>query len=133
MKKKIEKILEDTLQLYGEFYGQSCYFAGEDKKKELPKDEFLEIYKKKALEKIIKLLNEKNMKITKKNRKLTYKERIRWFIQNYYETGMEYGILLDTMKNEDLDNFKWYDDIIKIPKYVSEMSKEEWQLIKNAL
>jgi len=56
-----------------------------------------------------------------KNRKLTYKERIKWFIENYYETGMEYGILLDDMKNKDLDNFKWYDDIIKIPKYTNKI------------
>ena len=48
---------------------------------------------------------------------LTYEERIQWFISNYYETGMEYESLLITMKNEDLDNFKWYNDIISIPKY----------------
>ena len=56
-------------------------------------------------------------------RKLTYEERVRWFIQNYYETGMEYGILLDSLKNEDLDNFKWYDDIIKFPKYIDEIER----------
>jgi hypothetical protein len=48
---------------------------------------------------------------------LTYKERIQWFISNYYETGMEYQSLLVTMKDEDLDNFKWYDDFISIPKH----------------
>jgi hypothetical protein len=48
---------------------------------------------------------------------LTYEERIQWFISNYYETGMEYESLLITMKNEDLDNFKWYNNIISIPKY----------------
>ena len=48
---------------------------------------------------------------------LTYEERIQWFISNYYETGMEYESLLITMKDEDLDNFKWYNDIISIPKY----------------
>ena len=50
-------------------------------------------------------------------KKLTYEERIQWFINNYYETGMEYGVLLIVMKNEDLDNVKYYNDIIKIPKY----------------
>ena len=52
---------------------------------------------------------------------LTYEERIRWFVSNYYETGMEYLSLLETMKNEDLDNFKWYDEIIKFPKYKHEI------------
>jgi hypothetical protein len=51
---------------------------------------------------------------------LTYKERIQWFISNYYETGMEYESLLITMKDEDLDNFKWYDDVLSIPKYIVE-------------
>lgn len=48
---------------------------------------------------------------------LTYEERIQWFISNYYETGMEYQGLLVTMKDEDLDNFKWYNDVVSIPKY----------------
>ena len=48
---------------------------------------------------------------------LTYEERIAWFVENYYESGMEYQSLLVTMKDEDLDNFKWYDDVISIPKY----------------
>ena len=53
--------------------------------------------------------------------KLTYEERIQWFISNFYETGMEYQSLLESMKDEDLDNFKWYDDFIKIPKYRNEL------------
>ena len=48
---------------------------------------------------------------------LTYEERIAWFVENYYESGMEYQSLLVTMKDEDLDNFKWYDDFIPIPKH----------------
>jgi len=48
---------------------------------------------------------------------LTYAERIAWFVENYYESGMEYQSLLVTMKGEDLDNFKWYNDDISIPKY----------------
>lgn len=51
----IEKILDETLRSYGEFYGQSCYFNGKDGKKELPKDEFIELYKKRAVEKIMKI------------------------------------------------------------------------------
>ena len=49
--------------------------------------------------------------------KLTYEERVRWFVNNYYETGMEYEGLLVSMKNEDLDNLEWYGDKISIPKY----------------
>ncbi len=48
---------------------------------------------------------------------LTYEERVKWFITNFYETGMEYEYLLDALKNEDLDNLKWYNDVISIPKY----------------
>jgi hypothetical protein len=48
---------------------------------------------------------------------LTYEERIKWFIQNYYESGMEYELLLISMKDENLDAIKWYDEIIAIPKY----------------
>jgi hypothetical protein len=42
-------------------------------------------------------------------KKLTYEERVQWFVRNFYETGMEYPIMLENMKNEDLDNFKWYN------------------------
>ena len=56
---------------------------------------------------------------------LSYEERIKWFVQNYYESGMEYLSLLETMKNEDLDNFKWYDEIIKFPKYKHEIENYE--------
>jgi len=55
------------------------------------------------------------------DKKLTYEERIKWFIDNFYETGMEYQILLESYKNDNLDEFEWYDDIIKIPKYLSEV------------
>lgn len=52
---------------------------------------------------------------------LTYEERILWFVSNYYETGMEYGILLESMKDTNLDHFKWYDEYIRIPKYSDEI------------
>lgn len=54
-------------------------------------------------------------------RKLTYEERIAWFVANYYETGMEYSALLDGMRDSDLDNFKWYDETIKFPKTVEDL------------
>ena len=51
------------------------------------------------------------------NKELTYEERVRWFVNNYYETGMEYASMLESMKNEDLDNFVWYGEKIQIPKF----------------
>lgn len=54
-------------------------------------------------------------------RELTYEERVAWFIANYYETGMEYESLLASLKHEDLDQFKWYDEIICLPKRASEL------------
>ena len=59
-----------------------------------------------------------------KQEELTYEERIKWFVNNYYETGMEYEGMLFAMIDEDLDNFKWYDEIIKIPKYKHEIIKK---------
>jgi hypothetical protein len=32
---------------------------------------------------------------------------------------MEYESLLVSMKNENLDALKWYDEIISIPKYLN--------------
>lgn len=54
-------------------------------------------------------------------KKLTYKERIDWFVANFYETGMEYESIYNSFKSENLDKIEWYDDFIKIPKY-----KDEW-------
>jgi hypothetical protein len=56
-------------------------------------------------------------KFKRRSEKLTYEERVQWFVSNFYETGMEYEAMLDNMKNQDLDNFEWYGDIVKIPKY----------------
>ena len=56
------------------------------------------------------------------NRELTYEERIAWFVANYYETGMEYSILLESMKTTNLDNFEYINgEIVKIPKTVDEL------------
>jgi hypothetical protein len=43
-------------------------------------------------------------------------DRIKWFVTNYYETGMEMESLLVSLKDTDLDNFVWYDEKITIPK-----------------
>lgn len=49
--------------------------------------------------------------------RLNYEERIKWFFDNFYETGMEYKILIESMKDQDLEKIKWYDEFISIPKY----------------
>jgi len=59
------------------------------------------------------------------NEILTYKERIYWFFKNYFESGMNYKILLSEMINDDLDNLKWYDAIISIPKTRTEVKKSQ--------
>jgi len=56
---------------------------------------------------------------------LTYKERILWFMANYYETGMEYQHIFESFKDSDLDNFKWYNETISFPKYKSDIVEVE--------
>jgi hypothetical protein len=53
-------------------------------------------------------------------KKLTYEERVRWFYENHYETGMEYQNLLNWFKGKNLDSFQWYDNTVSIPKYKTE-------------
>lgn len=49
--------------------------------------------------------------------KLSYEERINWYFSNFYETGMEYEILLEEMKDYNLDFFERNGTNIYIPKY----------------
>ena len=55
------------------------------------------------------------------DRDATYEERIAWFVANYYETGMEYSGMLESMRDENLDAFKWYDEIVKIPRKIKDL------------
>lgn len=57
------------------------------------------------------------MDMKKKRTLLTYEERVAWFFQNYYETGMEYKSWILAENRKDLDNFYWYGEKINIPKY----------------
>lgn len=57
-------------------------------------------------------------------RKLTYEERVQWFFDNYYESGMEYPSLLENLKDADLDRLPWYGDFIAIPREVA--AQERW-------
>jgi len=70
------------------------------------------------LQNIYYLLNNEELDL-----KLSYEERIKWFIQNYYESGMELSVLLETMKDVDLDNFEWYSKRIYIPKFKIEIDE----------
>tara|TARA_R110000803_G_scaffold78744_5_gene143995 strand:- start:716 stop:1183 length:468 start_codon:yes stop_codon:yes gene_type:complete len=53
--------------------------------------------------------------------KLTYEERIRWFVSNYYETGMEYLKVLESFRKVDLEKIEWYNEVVAIPKYRHEV------------
>lgn len=48
---------------------------------------------------------------------LSYKERIEWFFVNHYETGMELEIIMESMKDKNLDFYSWYDGHVSIPKF----------------
>lgn len=48
---------------------------------------------------------------------LSYEERIRWFYENNWETGMEWTITLESFKKENLDAIEWHGEILSIPKY----------------
>jgi len=76
-----------------------------------------------AREKNLELKAELARKIEEqeRNRKLTYEERIKWFFDYFYESGMEYELLLESMKDADLNNFEWYGDIIDFPVYVKDL------------
>lgn len=62
--------------------------------------------------------------------KLKYEDRIKWFFENYFETGMELEILLENFKNQNLDSIKHYNQIISLPKYKLNIIGE-YGLIKN--
>jgi hypothetical protein len=63
----------------------------------------------------------KRPRINSGNRELSYEERITWFFRNYYETGMELPIMLETWKVHDLNNFEWYGKKVEIPKYEKDL------------
>lgn len=61
-------------------------------------------------------INQNKQSVENNMIQLTQEEQITWFFENYYETGMELPILLESFKDTDLDNFVWYDEKIIIPK-----------------
>jgi len=58
------------------------------------------------------------------DRELTYEEKVEWFVSNY-ETGMEFEIMLDSMRDDDLNNFYWCNKKVVFPKMFSEIKKDE--------
>ncbi len=72
---------------------------------------------KEAVEKEADEVRKGNLNFEGIGYEMSYEERIRWFIQNYYETGMEYEGLLVGMKDTNLDSFEWYGEMISIPRY----------------
>ena len=52
----------------------------------------------------------------------TYEERVGWFLQNYYETGMEYENMLENLKNTNLDALETVSGIIAIPKLCKDLA-----------
>lgn len=63
-----------------------------------------------------------NFEPVAKNRpELSYTERIVWFLENYYESGLSQSRLIDAFIHEDLSNLRWNGDIISIPKYKDEL------------
>ena len=52
----------------------------------------------------------------------TYEQRIGWFVQNYYETGMEYEDMLENLRNVNLDAIQTVKGIISIPKLAKDLA-----------
>lgn len=69
--------------------------------------------KKKKIHKVLKVFGIRQV--------IPYELRVSWFLHHYYETGMEYEILLDQLKKYDLNNLNWYDETIKIPEFYDEI------------
>ena len=101
MKQKIEKILDEALKCYGEFYGGICWANGRNGKRELPKDEFVDIYKNKALEKITELI--KNIVPEVEEEKYEHND----------DEGYEYTLLRKIGKSKEYAEFRkqWTETI----------------------
>ena len=51
----------------------------------------------------------------------TYDERIWWIYTNYFETGLEYESMLRNLKDTNLEEIKFYDGRIGVPKLAKDM------------
>jgi hypothetical protein len=45
----------------------------------------------------------------------TYEQRVGWLLSSQYETGMEYSIMLESLREKDLSNLEWTNGIINVP------------------
>lgn len=62
---------------------------------------------------------------------LTKEQRIKWFFKNYYETGMELNILIDSLKDKDLEKgIDWIGENVKLPKYLDEFESPYINIIR---
>ena len=61
----------------------------------------------------------------KPDRPLSYREKVEWFVANHYETGMELEIMIESLKDDDLENFFWYNEKVHFPKMLSDLKKEK--------
>jgi len=120
--------LNNTTHLVGEFYAQKMvmrsnsdlsYLMSGELDEGYSEEEAKDIAREKNLE--LKVELEKKMIEQDMDRRLTYDERIEWFMEQYYESGMKYEVLLDNMRNEDLDSFIWRGDKITFPTYVRDL------------
>jgi len=83
--KKIEIIIKDALQKYGEQYGAVCYHAGQDKKRQLPKDEFIDSSVNELLERLTHLQSPSEATIPK----------VKWYLTYTFVNTMEAGMKSD--------------------------------------
>jgi hypothetical protein len=56
---------------------------------------------------------------------MSYKERVDWIFDNYYESGMERGIMYENLKDVNLDEFEMYGEVVSVPKYKDVITAEE--------
>ena len=121
--------LTEETHLVGEFYPQRMRMVSNTDLHYLMSGKVITGYSEEEAKDIAR---EKNLELKKEledkmmeqdlDRKLTYEERIEWFVTYFYESGMEYELLLVSMKDDDLDNFKWIGgEIISFPSTVREL------------
>lgn len=89
-------------------------------------DDFKVVRDSMRIKKQEKPITEKDFKpIPIPDRELTYEEKVRWFVSKHHEDGMELKIMLDSMRDDNLDNFYWHKSKVEFPKMLSEIQKDK--------
>ena len=75
-----------------------------------------------SIKKILDAKQEKKKKKEKENtlKELSYEEKVKWFCQNYEEN---FDIMIESLKDDDLDNLFWKGSKVKFPKTRKEMNE----------